>query len=234
MKNVLIVGGSSGIGYEIIKSLSEQNYKIYALTRAPETLDNLSGVFSFKYDVQAKEKPLPDQIPEVIDGFIYAPGTVNLRPFHRIKPEEYQKDLEINFLGAVRVLQGIYKNLKKSEHASIVFFSSVAVQTGMPYHAAISASKGAVEGLTRALAAELAPKIRVNAVAPSMTDTKLAARFLGSDENRKKYDNNHPLKRVGKPGDIMEAVVFLLSDKSSWMTGQILHVDGGMSSVKLL
>lgn len=233
MANILIAGGSTGIGLEVIKALSNKGDQVWALTRDPETPGKLPGVSAYSYDVGDENSLLPE-MPDVIDGFVYTPGTVNLRPFHRIKMADYEKDLNINLLGAIKILQQIHKNLKKSEQASIVLYSSVAVQTGMPFHATIAASKGAVEGITRALAAELAPKIRVNAIAPSMTDTKLAERFLSKDENRKKYDNNHPLKRVGNPKDIMEATMFLLSDKSSWITGEILHVDGGMHSIKPL
>lgn len=233
MANILVAGGSTGIGSVIIQSLAEQGNQVYVLTRSPEKLSDMSGVTAFPYDVESETSQIPE-LPKTIDGFVYAPGTVNLRPFHRVKEEEYQKDLQINVFGAIKILQSIYKNLRKSSHASIVFFSSVAVQTGLPYHASIAISKGAVEGLTRTLAAELAPKIRVNAIAPSMTDTNLASPFLSNDESRQKYDNNHPLKRIGKPEDIANAALFLLSDKSSWITGEILHVDGGMSSVKFL
>lgn len=233
MANILIVGGSTGIGLKVIKALSKNGDQVWALTRNPETPAKLPGVSAFKYDVEDDKATIPE-LPEILDGFVYTPGTVNLRPFHRINEEDYLKDLNINLLGGIKILQEIYKHLKKSDRASVVFYSSVAVQTGMPFHASISVSKGAVEGFTRALAAELAPTVRVNAIAPSMTDTQLAERFLSKEENRKKYDNNHPLKRVGKPKDIMEATMFLLSEKSSWMTGEILHVDGGMHSIKPL
>lgn len=233
MANILITGGSSGIGFDVIKTLSDNGDNVLVLTRSPETLDNLPGVSAFFYDVEDENAQLPE-LPDTIEGFVYTPGTVNIRPFQRIKHEEFLRDLQINFLGSVNILQSIYKKLRKAGNASVVFYSSVAVQTGMPYHSAVSASKGAVEGLVRALAAEFAPHVRVNGIAPSMTDTKLASRFLNSDENRKKYDQNHPLKRVGKPADIKNVTLFLLSEQSSWMTGQILHVDGGMSSVKFL
>lgn len=233
MANILIAGGSTGIGLEIIKSLSEQDDNVYVLTRSPEKLSDMQNVTAYQYDVENENPEMPE-LPKSIDGFVYAPGTVNLRPFQRFKAEDYQKDLQINLLGAITIIQAIYKNLRKSSQASIVFFSSVAVQTGLPYHASIAASKGAVEGFTRTLAAELAPNIRVNAIAPSMTDTNLASPFITSEENRQKYNDNHPLKRIGKPRDIANAALFLLSDKSSWITGEILHVDGGMSSVKFL
>ncbi|MDZ7358758.1 MAG: SDR family oxidoreductase, partial [candidate division KSB1 bacterium] len=172
--------------------------------------------------------------PELLDGVVYCPGTINLRPFRQLKEEDFLTDFKINALGAVKTIQGTLNRMKKVEQtASIVLFSTVAVQTGMSYHASIASAKGAVEGLTRSLAAELAPKIRVNCIAPSLTDTPLAARLLGSEEKQQAAAERHPLKRFGQPEDIANLACFLLSDESSWITGQVLHVDGGMSSVRL-
>lgn len=141
--------------------------------------------------------------------------------------------MEVNFFGAVRVLQACLKGLKKSTSASVVLYSTVAVQTGMGFHVGIASAKGAIEGLTRSLAAEWAPsKIRVNAIAPSLTETRLASALLSSPEKKEASDKRHPLGRIGTSEDIAEATVFLLSPKSSWMTGQILHLDGGMSNLK--
>ena len=150
-----------------------------------------------------------------------------------LKPDAFRSDFEINVIGAIKVLQQTQRLLQKTANSSVVLFSTVAVGQGMPYHASIAASKGAIEGLTKTLAAEWAPKVRVNCVAPSLTDTPLAARLLSSDERREVSAQRHPLKRVGTVSDISEAVCFLLSEKSGWMTGQILGVDGGISALKV-
>jgi NAD(P)-dependent dehydrogenase (short-subunit alcohol dehydrogenase family) len=172
-------------------------------------------------------------LPEVIDGVVYCPGTINLKPFHRITITEFKQEMDVNFFGAVRLLQACLKGLKKSANPAVVLYSTVAVQTGMGFHAGIASAKGAIEGLTRSLAAEWAPsKIRVNAIAPSLTETPLAAALLSSPERKEASDKRHPLGRVGTPEDIAEATSFLLSPKSSWMTGQIIHVDGGMAHLK--
>lgn len=160
------------------------------------------------------------------------PGSINLKPFNNCKLEDFRKDLELNLLGAVRCLQHYQPLLMAAESASIVLFSSVAAQVGFPYHSIVSASKGAIEGLTHALAAEWAPKIRVNAIAPSLTDTPLAERLLREDSKKETAALRHPLKRVDKAEDIADLALFLLSEKSSWVTGQVMHVDGGVSTIR--
>lgn len=171
----------------------------------------------------------PD-IDQVLDGFVYFPGSINLRPFSSLKEQDYLNDFNINVLGLVKTLKHYQKNLK--ENASVIFISSVAAQLGMPYHASISICKSAIEGLTRSLAAEWAPKIRVNCIAPSLINTKMSARLLRTDKQIEQIKNRHPLKRHGNVDDISAAIEFLLSAKSSWMTGQILKIDGGMSTLK--
>jgi NAD(P)-dependent dehydrogenase (short-subunit alcohol dehydrogenase family) len=164
----------------------------------------------------------------------YCPGTIRLKPFQRLTREDFFEDLQVNLLGAVHIIKACLPNLKNSATgASIVLFSTVAVTTGMPFHASIASAKGAVEGLTRSLAAELAPRIRVNAIAPSLTDTPLAASMLSSDEKRQAAAERHPIKRIGSPQDIARMAVFLLSDAANWVTGQVLHVDGGMSTLRV-
>lgn len=171
--------------------------------------------------------------PNEITGMVYCPGSINLKPFERIKPSDFEEDYKLQVVGAVRVIQMILPALRKSENASIVLFSTVAVQTGFPYHAQVAASKGSIEGLTMALAAEFAPTIRVNCIAPSLTNTRLAASLLNSQQKVDANGQKHPLKRVGTPTDIANMALYLLSEKASWITGQIFHVDGGMSSIKL-
>ena len=174
-----------------------------------------------------------DFLPQQIDGLVYCPGSVNLKPFHRIKPEEFAGDYELQVIGAVKIIQAVLPLLRQSNHPSIVLFSTVAVQMGFNFHSQVAASKGAIEGLMRALAVEFAPKIRVNCVAPSITETPLTQNLINTDEKRAQNEQRHPMKRIGKPTDIADAVEFLLSEKSSWITGQVIHVDGGMSKLKV-
>jgi NAD(P)-dependent dehydrogenase (short-subunit alcohol dehydrogenase family) len=171
-------------------------------------------------------------IDEPLHGLVYCPGSINLKPFARIKPEEFRADFELNLVGAVNCLQHYLRNLQAADSASVVLFSTVAVQTGFSFHATVSASKGAIEGLTRALAAEWAPKIRVNAIAPSLTDTPLAENLLREDSKKQAAAARHPLKRLGEPADLAQMALFLLSENASWITGQVLHVDGGISAIK--
>ena len=179
---------------------------------------------------------MPDlsSLPEVIHGLVYLPGTINLKPFHRLKLQDFQDDLNINLLGAIKITQALINNLKKAEPASLVYVSTVATKLGMPFHSSVAVSKSAIEGLAKSIAAEYAPKIRANVVAPSLTDTPLAGRLLSTDEKRAASDQRHPLKRVGKTEDISNAIYYLLSDDSSWVSGQVLGVDGGMGSVKIV
>ncbi|ESU18601.1 short chain dehydrogenase [Flavobacterium cauense R2A-7] len=170
-------------------------------------------------------------LPTTIDGLVYCPGSINLRPFKGLKPEAFESDLQLNFISLIKVIQSVLPNLLAAEQASIVLFSSVAAMMGMPFHTSVAASKGAIEGFAKALAAEYAPKIRVNVIAPSLTDTPLAEKFLNNETKQEKSAERHPLKRFGKPEDSAQMTSFLLSDKSSWITGQIFHVDGGMSTL---
>ncbi len=223
-KNIILVGGNSGIGKAVAAQLQEDGATIFSYSRTGK------GTAAVDFSTNFEELP---GLPEIIDGVVYCPGTINLKPFHRISIADFKQEMEVNFYGAIRLLQACLKGLKKSSSPSVVLYSTVAVQTGMGFHAGIASAKGAVEGLTRSLAAEWAPnKIRVNAIAPSLTETPLASALLSTPEKKEASDKRHPLGRVGKPEDIAEATVFLLSEKSSWMTGQILHLDGGMSHLK--
>ena len=228
-KNYLVVGGSSGIGKAISELLASAGHQVY-ITFNSNPVEAQTGISSYPLNVLDEEYDL-GFLPEVLDGFVYCPGSIQLRPFVRLKPEAFRDDFELQVLGAINVLQKVLTRLKAAQAASIVFFSTVAVQKGFSFHSQVAVSKGAIEGLTRSLAAELAPTIRVNAIAPSLTDTPLAAKLLGSDEKKEANAQRHPLKKIGTPENIADAALFLLSDKSSWMTGQILHVDGGLSSI---
>ena len=231
-KNILIVGGSSGIGLELVKVLSENQHEIYVGSRTADTLTEITGVHHIPMDVTAETLDL-EALPNTLQGLVYCPGTIVLKPFQRLTIDDFKNDFNINLLGAVKVIQGCIKLLKKSPSgASIVLFSTVAVNTGMPFHASVGSAKAAVEGLTRSLAAELAPRIRVNAIAPSLTDTPLAQNLLSSEEKRKASASRHPLKRIGSPQEIARSAAYLLSDASAWISGQILPIDGGMSSLR--
>ncbi len=230
MKNIVIIGASKGIGRATAQLLAAQGHSIYG-TYAHQAPSEVAGVQYHQLDALAQELDT-SWAPERIDGLVYCPGSINLKPFGRIKPEDFTGDFQLQVVGAVRVIQQLMPAMKHPGQVSIVLFSTVAMQTGFPFHAQVAASKGAIEGLTRALAAELAPRTRVNCIAPSITDTPLAAGLLSTDEKREANAQRHPLKRIGTPEDIAATAAFLLSDSASWITGQVLHVDGGMSSIK--
>ncbi|WP_245652234.1 SDR family NAD(P)-dependent oxidoreductase [Rufibacter tibetensis] len=215
----------------MVHLLSKEENRIYATYNQHPVQAEASGTEYHFLDVLAEELDL-SFLPEVLDGFVYCPGSINLVPFHRIKPSDFLADFQLQVNGAIKILQAILPKLKAAGTASIVFFSTVAVQTGFIFHSQVAVSKGAIEGLTRALSAEFAPSIRVNAIAPSLTDTPLAAKYLNTEEKIQANAQRHPLKKLGTPQDIAEMAAFLLSEKSAWMTGQILHVDGGVSSIR--
>ena len=231
-KNILIVGASSGIGLETAKSLLAKGYNIFSASR---NQPDLAGITHITWDAQNPDATVFASLPDEISGVVYCPGTINLKPFHRLSQEDFKNDFQINVLGAVSVLQAILPRLKKADGASIVLFSTVAVKIGLGFHASVAASKGAIEGLTLSLAAELSSnKIRVNCVAPSLTDTPLAKNLLSTDEKKEASNKRHPLGRFGTSADIANIATFLISDESSWMTGQVLGVDGGMGSIKMM
>jgi NAD(P)-dependent dehydrogenase (short-subunit alcohol dehydrogenase family) len=228
MKNILLIGGSYGIGLAIAKELQYEN-KVFVASRTNEEIAEMH-VTHIPFDATTDTLDT-SKLPETIDGLVYCPGSINLRPFKGLKPDAFESDLQINFISLVKVIQSVLPNLTASNQSSIVLFSSVAASMGMPFHTSVAAAKGAIEGFAKALAAEYAPKIRVNVIAPSLTDTPLADKFLNNDVKREKSAERHPLKRVGTSEDMAQMASFLLSEKSSWISGQIFHVDGGMSTL---
>ena len=231
MNQYLIIGGSGGIGQELAVQLSQSGNRVFATFNKNEPAIENSHISFHQLNVLDETLSL-DFLPDEVSGLVYCPGSINLRPFERIKPTDFEADYKLQVIGAIRLIQLVLPRLKKAENAAIVLFSTVAVQTGLSFHTQVAASKGALEGLTKALAAEFAPSIRVNCIAPSLTDTPLAASLLNTEQKREANAQRHPLKRIGTTKDIANMAAFLLSEKASWLTGQILHVDGGMSSIK--
>jgi len=228
MKNILLIGGSHGIGLSIVKELQD-THQLFVASRTEEDLQH-ENITHIPFDVTTDVLDT-SVLPEKLDGFVYCPGSINLKPFKMMSLDTIKDDLELNFFSMVKVVKEIIS--KMDEGSSMVFFSTIAVGTGMPFHTSVSAAKGAIEGFAKSLAAEYAPKVRVNVVAPSLVDTPLAKRLLSNDKKREMMSERHPLKRVGNADDIANAAVFLLSGKSTWMTGQVIGVDGGLSTLNI-
>lgn len=218
---ILLVGASSDIAAEFYNT-HNVNYNIIRLSSNPDFSDIQD------FNVQDENSFIDE---DNIDGIIYFPGSINLKPFKRLKIENFREDFEINVVGLLKILK--FYESRLSEKSSLVFISTVAANLGMPFHSSVSVSKSAIEGLTKSLAAEWAPKVRVNCIAPSLVETKLAKRFFRTEDQKEMMNQKHPLKRTGLPEDIVNALDFLISNKSSWISGQILNVDGGMSTLKI-
>ncbi len=225
--NYLVVGATSAVGKEIVSQLEQMGHTVLGTTRSKDQSD--TG--GFYYDALSQQTI--DFGHTELDGLIYLPGTINLKPFSRLTEQDFMEDFKINLLGAVKIIQQALPNFRKLSVGSVVLVSTVAVSKGLPYHASVAAAKGALEGLGRSLAAELAPKVRVNVIAPSLTDTPLAAKLLATDQRRETAMDKHPLKRIGKPSDIAPLAVFLLTGTSDWITGQVIAVDGGLSTLSV-
>jgi len=229
-KNYLIIGGSSGIGYKLAGMLIEAQANVYTASRNQPDVQGIAEHIS--WDVTGEDLDT-SSLPDTLHGIAYCPGSINLKPIRSLKPDDFRRDFEINVVGAARTIQATYKQLRKADQGSIVLFSTVAVSQGMPFHASTAAAKGALEGMARSLAAEFAPNVRVNCVAPSLTDTPMAEKLLSSDERRENSAERHPLKRVGTPEEIAKLAVYLLSSDASWVSGQVIGIDGGLSRLRV-
>ena len=227
MKKILVIGGSKGIGNAIIKSLVDENLVINISRSAP--LLSHTNLTHFSCDI------LSDDLPEIeaIDSLIYCPGSINLKPISRLKLEDFRNDFEINVIGAVKAIQYYLPLLKNGSKPSIILFSTVAAKLGMPFHASVAAAKSAVEGLTKSLGAELAPLIRVNAIAPTVTDTELASKLLRNERMIENITERHPLKKYLDPKEVADLAAFLISEKASSISGQIFELDCGIVSFKI-
>lgn len=229
-KQWLLVGGNSGMGAAIVDRLLARDDEIWCLSRH---IEQFSGaVHKRQWNVLEQDFPV-DFLPEKLDGLIYCPGSIRLKPFTQIRLEEFQEDLALNTFGAIKALQACYSPLSKSEHASVLLFSTVAVQTGLKFHASVATAKGALEGLVRSLAAEWAPRIRVNAVAPALIETPLSQPLIRDDKRRQGIEQMNPMKRIGQPDSIASLSEWLLTMPTPFVTGQVFAVDGGMSSVRV-
>ena len=228
MKNILVVGGSKGIGREIVNSQLEKGNYCYNFSRTESGINN-QNLIEEKIDI------LSDDLPNIenIDSVIYCPGSINLKPIFQLKEEDFVNDFNINVLGAIKTVKTYLNNLKKGDDPSLLFFSTVAVGQGMPFHSSVSVAKAGIEGLTKSLAAELAPSIRVNCIAPTITRTDMAQRILRNEKIEENIANKHPLKKICEAKDISDMADFLISHNAKNITGQIMHVDGGMSTLKI-
>ena len=227
-KNILIIGGGSLIGKEVISLIQKAGDNPIITSRSEMAIQN--GDF-FQLDPNEDLSQL-DALPESIDGLLYCPGSISLKSLQRMDISDIQKDMRINFEGAFNIVKKVLPNLKKDAGASVVFISSVAATSGMTFHTSISASKSALEGFARSLAAELAPRVAVNCVAPSLTDTPLAANLLSGEKRIKASEERHPLNAIGKPKALAGVIYGLLSAKENWITGQTISVDGGLSTLR--
>jgi NAD(P)-dependent dehydrogenase (short-subunit alcohol dehydrogenase family) len=227
MKTIIVIGGSKGIGFAIIKTLID-NHKIINISRTEPELSHLN-LTHFTCDVLHDELPMI----EAADGLIYCPGSINLKPISRLSLDDFREDFEINVLGAVKSIHKYLPLLKNGNKPSIILFSTVAAKLGMPFHASIATAKSGVEGLVKSLGAELAPILRINAIAPTITNTQLASKLLRNDKMIENIKERHPLKKFLNPDEVAAMAEFLMSDKAASISGQVFEMDCGIVSFKI-
>lgn len=225
---VLFLGASSSIAQKTAEILAQKGVEVIGISTKEQ-----QGSFANWHQVTNYEEENLPAIESPLSGLVYFPGSINLKPFHRFTAQETKELFDIHVFGAIAAAKVYWPNLKQNPDASVVFISSVAASTGMPFHGLVGPAKAALEGLTKSLAAEWAPTVRVNAVAPSLVDTPMGAKFLSSPEKAEAMAKRNPLQKVGTPAEVGQAISFLLGEESAWISGQILAVDGGMGSLKL-
>lgn len=227
MKTIIVVGGSKGIGQALVEKLLTYCNVINISRSIPEISHN--NLTHHNCDV------IQDELPEIetADGLVYCPGSINLKPISRLSIDDFKNDFEINVLGAVKVIQKYLPVLKNGNKPSILLFSTVAAKLGMPYHASVAVSKSGIEGLVKSLGAELAPTLRINAIAPTVTNTELASKLLRNEKMIENITERHPLKKFLSPEEVADMAAFLLSDSCASISGQIFQMDCGIVSFKI-
>jgi NAD(P)-dependent dehydrogenase (short-subunit alcohol dehydrogenase family) len=227
MKNIVIIGGSKGIGNSILKQTVENNKVVNISRNLPEI--SHPNLTNYQLDVLSSE--LPDI--EQVDVLIYCPGSINLKPIMSLGIDDFRNDFEINVIGAVKSIQKYLPTLKKGSNPSIILFSTVAAKLGMPFHASIATAKSGVEGLVKSLGAELAPTVRVNAIAPTITETSLSSAILRNDRMKENMIERHPMKGYLAPEEVAGMANFLMSDNAKSISGQVFEMDYGIVSFKI-
>ena len=236
-KNIFVFGGTGSIGKSLSKKLKSNNYDPIIISRNETELKQLSEEIGCEYKVCDvldfdKVKSISEEYNDRLCGIAFCVGSINLRPLKMTKDNDFLDSFKINTLGAINTVKMNLPSLNNN-NGSILFFSTIAVQQGFTNHSIVSSSKGAIEGLTLSLAAEFAPKIKVNCIAPSLTDSKMSQKMISNETIRKAIENMHPIPKIGSGEDFADLACFLLGEKNNWITGQIFHIDGGRSTLRI-